>query len=250
MQSLSASDLLEIWERGAGLAPQAQALAILGFVFPQASPMQLALLTIGQRDACLLKLRELTFGSRLAGIAACPACGERVETAFAVDDFPISAYALPDPGSGEFAHAETSIHLPPYDLLFRLPTGADLELLTNPSTAQEQLMQACLLSASKDGQPVSSRDLPVEVLDAVMESMSQADPLANITVALTCPACGHQWQVIFDIVSHFWSEIHAWAARLMREVHVLASAYGWREADILSMSAWRRQRYLELIRSE
>ena len=31
------------------------------------------------------------------------------------------------------------------------------------------------------------------------------------------------------------------------EVHVLASSYGWRESDILNMSAWRRQYYLDLI---
>jgi hypothetical protein len=34
---------------------------------------------------------------------------------------------------------------------------------------------------------------------------------------------------------------------MVREVHRMASAYGWREADILAMSAFRRQRYLELI---
>jgi hypothetical protein len=33
----------------------------------------------------------------------------------------------------------------------------------------------------------------------------------------------------------------------MREVHTLAAMYGWRETDILAMSAWRRQRYLEMI---
>jgi hypothetical protein len=77
--------------------------------------------------------------------------------------------------------------------------------------------------------------------------MGQAEPLADLSLAATCPACGHNWQILFDIVSYFWSEINAWSLRLMREVHSLASAYGWREADILAMSAWRRQRYLELI---
>jgi hypothetical protein len=30
-------------------------------------------------------------------------------------------------------------------------------------------------------------------------------------------------------------------------VHTLAQAYGWREVDILSMNAWRRQAYLEML---
>ena len=50
-----------------------------------------------------------------------------------------------------------------------------------------------------------------------------------------------------DIASFFWSEIHSWAQRALREVATLARAYGWREADILSMSARRRQAYLEMI---
>ncbi|HSB10234.1 MAG TPA: phage baseplate protein, partial [Blastocatellia bacterium] len=30
-------------------------------------------------------------------------------------------------------------------------------------------------------------------------------------------------------------------------VHTLASAYGWRESDILNLSPWRRQLYLTLV---
>jgi hypothetical protein len=33
----------------------------------------------------------------------------------------------------------------------------------------------------------------------------------------------------------------------LREVHTLAWAYGWREADILAMSPARRQFYIELV---
>jgi hypothetical protein len=60
------------------------------------------------------------------------------------------------------------------------------------------------------------------------------------------PGLRHSWDVLFDIVSFFWAEIGAWAQRLLREVHALASAYGWREADILALSAWRRRQYLDL----
>jgi hypothetical protein len=53
--------------------------------------------------------------------------------------------------------------------------------------------------------------------------------------------------VLFDIVSFFWTELSAQAKRLLREVHTLARGYGWREADILAMSARRRQLYLDLV---
>jgi hypothetical protein len=50
----------------------------------------------------------------------------------------------------------------------------------------------------------------------------------------------------FDIEEYFWVEVAARAMRILREIHILARAYGWREADILAMSTRRRQAYLEL----
>ncbi|HEX2516118.1 MAG TPA: phage baseplate protein, partial [Chloroflexota bacterium] len=37
------------------------------------------------------------------------------------------------------------------------------------------------------------------------------------------------------------------ARRLLREVHTLARAYGWREAEILALPGRRRQTYLDLV---
>jgi hypothetical protein len=53
--------------------------------------------------------------------------------------------------------------------------------------------------------------------------------------------------VAFDIASYFWDEINAWANRILREVHILASRYGWSERDILALSPWRRQFYLDMV---
>ncbi len=248
MRALSASDLLEIWEHGRGKTPIELALAILGFALPQVSAADLWQLTIGQRDACLLYLRELTFGSQLKGLANCPACGDRLELAFDARDLRGQTTPLLDSEIMKPIPTESSFRLDAYELAFRLPTSADLlTLQTDASRAQQGLLETCLTSAKKDGETVPANSLPVEIVGALMEKMGQADPLADLTLLVTCPACGHTWRILFDIVSYFWDEIQAWAERLMREVHILASAYGWREADILTMSAWRRQRYLEMI---
>jgi hypothetical protein len=77
--------------------------------------------------------------------------------------------------------------------------------------------------------------------------MAACDPQAEVLLDLNCPACGHGWQALFDVVAFFWAELAAQAKRLLREVHTLARAYGWREADILGMSARRRQFYLEMV---
>lgn len=250
MHPFSASDLLRILENGAGGMPAQQALTILKSAFPQATEARLASLTIGQRDACLVRLRQLTFGSQFKGRADCPICHERLELEFDAQDLLAPNAALSDPGAVELFNPESSFLLGAYTVTYRLLTGADLVALAklaDTTLASQQLLQACITSLQRNGEAIPVGDLPAEVSQALMEQMGEAEPLANLTLSATCPACGHAWPIIFDIVSYFWSEIKAWAIRLLHEVHVLASAYGWREADILEMSAWRRQRYLELI---
>ena len=250
LQPLSASDLLDLWERGENRTPIEQALVILEFAFPGLSADRLAHLTIGQRDACLLKVRELTFGSRLKGLAACPSCGERLEMAFDVGDLQPQEAALPDLEKEGGAGTTASLKFSPYEVTFRLPDSADLSAVAGMQDiglARRRVLEACLLEVRKDGETAAPDELPGEVLDAVTAHMGQAEPLANLSLAVNCPACGHSWQVVFDIVAFLWNEIDAWAARFMREVHILASAYGWHEAEILAMSTWRRQRYLEMV---
>ena len=65
-------------------------------------------------------------------------------------------------------------------------------------------------------------------------------------IDLECSACGRRWQVVLDIESFLWTKFGGLARRLLREVHALARAYGWREPDILAMSATRRHYYLEM----
>ena len=89
--------------------------------------------------------------------------------------------------------------------------------------------------------------LPEHIVAMMAERMEQADPQANIQLSLQCPACRQESQVTFDIVTYFWNEINTWAHGVLRDVHILATAYGWRESDILSLSPWRRQLYLEMI---
>ena len=96
-----------------------------------------------------------------------------------------------------------------------------------------------------DGSPVAAAALPyAQVLAA---RMGEADGGADGEVELSCPACQHGWSAELDIAAFFWTEIAAQAQRLLREVDALARVYGWREADILAMSAARRQAYLELV---
>lgn len=240
LRALSAAELLDAWDRGLRLTRGHRALALLGAASPAPSPETLAQLSIGERDARLLTLREWTFGPRLAGTAECPRCREPLEFVFDVAD------VRQPPGSAPTELVMTSGE---FVVQYRLPNSFDLAAITDCSdvaAAREALVQRCIAAAQLQGVACAVNRLPAAVVDAVAEHMSRTDPQADVLLALTCPACGHQWQSVFDIAAFFWDEVHAWARRTLREVHALASAYGWREADVLALSPRRRQLYLEM----
>ena len=251
MRPLSGADLLNIWERGIGRTPVERALFMLDAAFPQALPGLLSKLNVAQRDRYLLHLRALTFGPLFKGLIDCPVCGQRLELEFNTQDLPVSLSALPDPDSMDVLPTETAFHMDQYEVHFRLPNSIDLAFLSeavDESTARQRLLEACIVSVVKqEEQSISVSELPAEVLDQVVKQMDQADPVTDLTLPTPCPNCGQTSEIVFDIVTFFWGEIQSWSARLLREVHTLAIAYGWREVDILAMSTWRRKQYLELM---
>ncbi|HNB52700.1 MAG TPA: hypothetical protein PK530_12190 [Anaerolineales bacterium] len=244
MQPLSASQLLGVWETGWTQSPLHRALTILTVAFPEISAEALASLPMGQRDARLLALRAQTFGPRLNSLAMCPACGERLELAFDVDDICVGEISDGHPPAPE---ATLSLSLDDYSITFRLPNSLDLAAVTNEADPRQLLLTRCLLTAAHKGKPCSPTRLPQKIVQALVEKMSEVDPQADIQLDLTCPACQHEWLAAFDILAFFWTEIHHWAQRTLREIHLLAVAYGWSEHEILALSPWRRAMYLQMV---
>ena len=242
MRALSSLELLDVWEQGKEQRPARRARLLLAAACPDVPPAALAGLTPGQQDGQLLTLRESTFGPHLACLATCPGCGERLELGFSTGDI----RAKPERERPE----ELALSVAGHEVRLRLPTGADLEAIGGAGevgAVRFALLERCLLGASHNGEARGAGQLPESVLEAIGERMAEADPQANVDLALSCPTCGHTWRVALDIGSFFWSEIEAWAMRTVREVHMLASAYGWSEADILALPPWRRQAYLEMV---
>jgi hypothetical protein len=251
MRPLSASELLTVWERGQGQAMTARALMLLAAASPDSPAESLAKLSVGRRDLLLITLREWLFGSRLVSLVACPKCSERLELVFEVSE--IRAVA-------EETQPETLVvRAGGYRAQFRLPNSEDLMAVAaghgarrDARAMREALLSRCLIRVSRMGRKPSpaavqsARDLPAALVSAIAEKMEQADPQANVHLDLACVDCGHGWRAAFDIVSYLWSEIDHWARGMLREVSLLASNYGWREADILAMSAQRRRFYLEM----
>jgi hypothetical protein len=242
MNSLSASSMLRVWERALGRTSPERALALLAAACPEMSAEELSALSVGRRDRMLIALRERTFGPRLTSLATCDSCGESLELSFDCSD--ISAE-----GETE-TPAELSIEREGYEARFRLPNSGDLIAVArsvDEDSARRSLLERCVTEAVREGSRVSPVELPATVVEAVEARMADADPQADVRLALDCPACGHNFLAAFDVVAYFWSEINAWAYRLLGEVHTLASAYGWREEEILALSPWRRHVYLEMV---
>ncbi len=264
MRALSAAELLDAWAQAYAQPPPRRALALLAAACPGCSPAALARLSVGCRDGLLLTLREWTFGPQVEGLAACPQCGERLELAFRVADVRVGDTAG-DLAASECAAREADVPAVPltvavagYAVAFRLLNSEDLLALAdrNPGARDQapvgrELLARCLLAVQWEGEAVAPDRLPADAAAAIARTvaaaMAEADPQADLQLDLACPACGCRWQAPFDIVSFFWSEINTWAYRTLRQVHVLASAYGWREEEILRLSPWRRQFYLEMV---
>jgi hypothetical protein len=246
MRPLSVRELLDVWERGLVQSGLERALLLLAAGTGEGADV-LAQLSLGQRDARLLTLRELTFGPQLLSVSACPACGERMEATFNVADLRALAESeAPDRETPEVFQLQVN----GYEIRFRLPNSLDQAALAScldVATARDLLLGRCLLTALHEGAEESAAKLPPDVLDLIAQRMEEADPQADIQLKLSCHACAHPWQEAFDIGSFFWRELEAWANRLLIEVHTLAKAYGWSENDILSLSAARRQFYLNLV---
>jgi hypothetical protein len=241
MKPLSAADIVRIWELGRGMRPVEQALLALSAACPGSARDELVSLPIGRRDALLLRIREGIFGDSMRCFAMCPHCGEKAQFALNVQSL---LMASPD---GPFTHELSAGNL---SIRFRLPDSGD-QLAIDPSadveTARLELIERCVLAIGENGVPLAPDNAGDDAVELLGSGILRLDPGCELLLELTCAACGNRWQAVFDIVTFLRAEISAEARRLLLEVHALATAYGWSEADILSMSAARRRSYLEMI---
>lgn len=230
------------WESGYHQHPVDRALTILDLALPEMTWDQLASLSIVRRDQLLLTLWEITFGSTLHGVATCPQCSEHLEFTFASEHLRAEcaeeySYLL------EIKESAVSVR-------FRLPNSYDLAAalrFNEMTTARAVLAQRCTLEATCGKDPLAPEELSEELFAALSQRMEESAPYADVLMELVCPSCAQSWKTGFDILVFLWSAVSVNARRLAWEVHQLASAYGWREADILSMSAFRRQFYLGMM---
>ena len=236
--ALSESAILSAWEQGTGAAAVERPLILLRHAGRVVSLDGAASWTVGQRDASLIDLCELTFGPVASGTAPCPSCRAPVEISF-----PLAAIRT------DHGDAGSRMELVLDDgrrICFRLPTTADLRQASECRSAEDgarMLAAGCLL----EGRSADDAPLADSVVDALGSAMAEHDPQSDVSLEARCPACEAELTVNFDVADYVWRRVAMAGRGLMIDVHQLALAYGWSEAEILAIPAGRRHRYLELV---
>ena len=247
MRPLSATQLLALWDAGQTRHPIDRALLALALAMPEEAPDQLADRPVGWREVNLLALRNATFGSALEGYAPCPCCGSLME-------FSLDGAALLD----ELPAPPSEARIQFDGRQWRLPSSRDQAMILDApdaETAVGRLLERCRIgeTVARDGAAAVDAEKSPKIISSPtligeLESRMEAlDPAANIRLGMQCSDCGHLWEAVLDVGSCFWDELGTRARQLLETVHRLASAYGWREADILALSPARRAAYLNMI---
>jgi hypothetical protein len=233
MRRLDNATILSLWERGARWHWLDQGLLALSAALPDVTHKELADWPLGRRNRALAELHCRCFGPCLQGWLVCAKCSEKLEVQ--VDCRSFVGAELPDAGKDCVSAKGYS---------FRLPTSRDVAraaLEPDPRLAAMRILDGCRLQPGPD---LAWSDEEVEVIG---EQLAQADPLAETRLSFICPSCGESREEALDIATFLWAEIEGRAKRLLLEIHLIASAYGWSERDILSLSESRRATYVHMV---
>jgi hypothetical protein len=223
--------LLDAWEAAMSQPEPLRAPSLLVWLGWLDTPDALDNCTIGQTDSLLFALRNELYGPTLECVSTCPSCGQTVEFIANTTDL-----ASPEPAAhmGRVALLDGQLDCRP-------PSNSDVnELLRGAARIDSrQLLRQCLLTDAAALQALSDQDC-----DRAVAELADADPGSSIEIAIEC-SCAHRWIEQFDVRSYLLTELTDWAARTLRDVHRLASRYGWSESAILAMSPWRKRIYLD-----
>lgn len=233
---MKAKDLIGLWESGRDLTTVERGLRLAQAVSETSADD-----SVGERNRKILQLREELYGQTMEAEAVCPSCS--LETTFRTQ---LDSLNAPN------AAGDTAIDIGPWRIEFRLPTSLDLAFLMRFSDEREALaalIERCISCATHKGTEVKASVIPEDILQVLEERLEELDPLACITISLTCPDCRHEWLALLDPADYVWKELARSARMTLSEIHELAMAYGWSEDQVLALPRSRRLSYLEMVRS-
>jgi hypothetical protein len=229
MRTLSQSEYVWLWERGKSLHPLDKGVLAVTAAYPETDE-PIADWPLGRRNRALAEFHVGAFGGVLCGWTRCEQCSSQLE-------FQIDLRSLLSGYQAKKDWIEVGSHR------FRLPTSRDVAVaVTDYENPVEQLISRCAINTDR-------HHWTTEEITAIEDRMAAADPLSEILLHFDCPDCGTFFDAPLELTSFLWAELEARAKRALHDVHVLARAYGWSEAAILSLPSARRQMYVEMVRA-
>lgn len=229
--------LLDLADRADHGSPLERALAVAEQAGEDAPSLRDA--PLGRLNATLIGYHAALAGPLLEAVTTCPSCLAVVE--FALDADELRSLAPDAAATGGFGTDDG------YLVHWRVPTAADLAAVADERAPASGLLARCA-RATLDEMPVDVADLPAELVERIEAELAAADPLAEVSVGLTCPDCATAFDADLDPAAFVWTEIETGAHRVLIEIDALARAYGWTESEVLALPEARRHAYLEIVR--
>ena len=192
-------------------------------------------LTIAEYDRLLAAVFETLYGDQVEARTQCAACSEPLDISLSLAAL---AAAPPDVAIELAGPDERGTFLLPDGRRIRAPTVGDVEHAVR-SVDIAALRHACVLEGDADADP--------ELLDAALEA---AAPALTRDVTATCPHCAAAQPVRFDLANFLVASLARERPFLLREMHLLARAYGWSLAEILSLNRDDRRALARLCEAE
>jgi hypothetical protein len=191
-----------------------QALAVL----ESAGVEGAAALPVSLGDRELVDLARTLAGAELELVARCPHCELLSEIVLAPESFPEPAPRVAALGRG-------GIREPTYGDLLDLPDDAE--------AATAELLRRCTVGAPERAPGPDELELVDDALSGPLE--------------FSCAGCEGPVTLDVDVQQVALSRLGELARGLEREVHLLATAYGWTLAEIESLPDARRRRLALLV---
>jgi hypothetical protein len=188
---------------------------------------------VSHRLQGLLAVTIATRGDHWVMTATCsdPACGASMDLPLSLNAFRRSA----DP-------AVVPCALPCRCIELTVPTGADQLAWLAADDASPSAILGRLMTLPDDVDAIRP-DWP----DAIEAALEQADPLTTQEIDTLCPECGAAVSIQLDLEARCLALLAAEQPRLLDDIHALATAYHWSEAEILAIPPTRRRKYLARI---
>lgn len=190
------------------------------------------------RDMLLAAIYTHTFGSRIQGTMTCPDCEEPYDYDFDLEEIRNQLLS---------GFEEPAVHFRGDDVLFRfndnelrLLNGEDEINLENADTTEANrilLERTCPNYSSEN-------EIDVEQL------LSEVAPIMSIDMESVCPECESRHNIEFDMQYYLMTKLRQEQRFLWYEIHRLAAAYRWSQAEILSLPRRIRKLHVNYIEND